>query len=460
MKINEVEAQLQISKANIRFYEKEGLLHPKRGDNGYRDYSKEDIAQLKKIIILRKLGVAIPKIRQLFEGSVNLDEVLKDNLETLTKQLDVIQGAVCLCKEMQKDEQVKTHLKDDFYWKRINEEQTKGEHFVDIVNDYLEFEKQSWIAMWSDVFFLPLDKITKKKGWLLGIGVVLLVCIARGVVSHLAGTGSFLNGFGYPFVLFLIIMLCTFPLYVLYRKYGDTELQKEKKPQRWHTVLKVIGALLYIPVVLFGGSFLAYQFITGFFMGDVPYIATGKLWAVYFIVAMYLFCLLVCLYSKNGAFGSLLMKRKGLRLQLPKKVKTKVLAVSIGAYCFTFLLCGLCFTAFTEDGVINRNLWYSKTYTWEDVDHYELAASWQGTLKFVIVMKDGFRADCLKNDITDSSLSEDKYPDQEDSYVKMLTKKFRKMGIPLKVKDWNQLKKQLSYDYWRDYADELHRITD
>lgn len=48
MKINEIEELLQISRANVRFYEKEGLLHPKRGDNGYRDYSEEDIACLKK----------------------------------------------------------------------------------------------------------------------------------------------------------------------------------------------------------------------------------------------------------------------------------------------------------------------------------------------------------------------------------------------------------------------------
>lgn len=30
MRVNEVEELLQISRANIRFYEKEGLLHPKR----------------------------------------------------------------------------------------------------------------------------------------------------------------------------------------------------------------------------------------------------------------------------------------------------------------------------------------------------------------------------------------------------------------------------------------------
>ena len=49
MKINEVEQQAGITKRNIRFYEQQGLLSPKRnGENGYRDYSEEDVAELKK----------------------------------------------------------------------------------------------------------------------------------------------------------------------------------------------------------------------------------------------------------------------------------------------------------------------------------------------------------------------------------------------------------------------------
>ena len=51
MKIHELENELNISRANIRFYEKEGLLTPARKENGYRDYSDDDIAVLKKIIV-------------------------------------------------------------------------------------------------------------------------------------------------------------------------------------------------------------------------------------------------------------------------------------------------------------------------------------------------------------------------------------------------------------------------
>ena len=57
MKINEAEQLLGITKANIRFYEKEGLLSPSRNESGYREYSETDIRQLKQIVILRKLGI-------------------------------------------------------------------------------------------------------------------------------------------------------------------------------------------------------------------------------------------------------------------------------------------------------------------------------------------------------------------------------------------------------------------
>ena len=38
MTIKELETRTGMERANIRFYEKEGLLSPKRLDNGYRDY--------------------------------------------------------------------------------------------------------------------------------------------------------------------------------------------------------------------------------------------------------------------------------------------------------------------------------------------------------------------------------------------------------------------------------------
>lgn len=48
MKINEVEELLNTPRANIRYYEKEGLINVSRKENGYRNYTEEDIARLKR----------------------------------------------------------------------------------------------------------------------------------------------------------------------------------------------------------------------------------------------------------------------------------------------------------------------------------------------------------------------------------------------------------------------------
>lgn len=48
MKINEIEKLLGLSKANIRYYENEGLINPSRTENGYRNYNEVDVALLKR----------------------------------------------------------------------------------------------------------------------------------------------------------------------------------------------------------------------------------------------------------------------------------------------------------------------------------------------------------------------------------------------------------------------------
>ena len=63
MKIKDVEKRTGITSYNIRFYEKENLLIPKRNPvNGYREYTPEDIKQILQIKILRKLDVPIEEI--------------------------------------------------------------------------------------------------------------------------------------------------------------------------------------------------------------------------------------------------------------------------------------------------------------------------------------------------------------------------------------------------------------
>lgn len=76
MTIKEMEALTGLSRANIRYYETEGLVIPQRLENGYRSYSEADAHTLLRVKLLRTLGVPIETLQRLHRGAVTLDEVL------------------------------------------------------------------------------------------------------------------------------------------------------------------------------------------------------------------------------------------------------------------------------------------------------------------------------------------------------------------------------------------------
>ncbi|MBQ7898376.1 MAG: MerR family transcriptional regulator [Bacteroidales bacterium] len=78
MKIKEVEQQTGITKANIRYYESQGLISPNRESNGYRTYDESHIKGLLRIKLLRSLGLPIESIKALCDGKVTLEEALAE----------------------------------------------------------------------------------------------------------------------------------------------------------------------------------------------------------------------------------------------------------------------------------------------------------------------------------------------------------------------------------------------
>lgn len=98
MKINEVEALVGITKKNIRFYEAEGLLSPRRNSgNGYRDYGDAEVAVLRRIKLLRKLGVPLEEIRQMQSGVYTVADGMRRHLVTLERKRKNLEAAARLC---------------------------------------------------------------------------------------------------------------------------------------------------------------------------------------------------------------------------------------------------------------------------------------------------------------------------------------------------------------------------
>ena len=99
MKINEVEALVGITKKNIRFYEEQGLLSPRRNsENGYRDYGQEEVDTLRQIKLLRKLGVPLEEIRRMQAGRITVADGMRRHLVTLEREQRSLEQSMELCR--------------------------------------------------------------------------------------------------------------------------------------------------------------------------------------------------------------------------------------------------------------------------------------------------------------------------------------------------------------------------
>ena len=83
MRINEVVKLTGVSARTLQYYDEIGLLIPQKLDNGYRDYTKENLEKLQKILFYRFLKFKLNDIKELLEGDF-------DNLKILEQQRELI----------------------------------------------------------------------------------------------------------------------------------------------------------------------------------------------------------------------------------------------------------------------------------------------------------------------------------------------------------------------------------
>lgn len=169
MKIKEVELETGLTRANIRFYESKELFIPERGDNNYREYSKEDVETLKKIVLFRKLGMSIENLQELFSGNLSLEQSISEAKEDLEKQIEDLRGALELCEMIQQNREQMDSIVIDDYLKMLNNKEKQGKKFKDIMDDILEEYKSTILEERFSMF--PI-----KGNYCLGILVMLIIC--------------------------------------------------------------------------------------------------------------------------------------------------------------------------------------------------------------------------------------------------------------------------------------------
>ena len=60
-----------VSIRTIQYYDRRGLLHAKRTENGLRHYNDQDLKQLQEILIYKQLGFSLKNIQQIINGTDN-----------------------------------------------------------------------------------------------------------------------------------------------------------------------------------------------------------------------------------------------------------------------------------------------------------------------------------------------------------------------------------------------------
>lgn len=152
MKINEVEQQVGVTKKNIRFYEQQGLLHPKRNsENGYREYDEADVNCLKKIKLLRKLSMPIEEIRRIQSGELLLMDALNRQLIVLEREKANLAETSGLCRLILEDNNLYQNLSPDKYLERMMEMEEKGTKFRNVSSDTIRKKRGSILAA---IFFI------------------------------------------------------------------------------------------------------------------------------------------------------------------------------------------------------------------------------------------------------------------------------------------------------------------
>ncbi len=244
MTIKEVEQKLEVPRATVRFYEKEGLIYPERGENGYREYSEEDIVTLKRIIILRKLGISVSDIEDILDGAKPMSEVVAGNISNLESQLEELRGALKICHKLQDAGEEIDTFDVDKYWNVIEDEERKGNRFLNIAKDVAHFEKATILEHFgiADVNGNLSVSIPK------AIWVVLVVAGIWGCVRCIMEREWNLLNFGYGVKQLLIILLLELivavPVFLIGKKHPEILNNKTA------TMLKIYLVLLALLILL------------------------------------------------------------------------------------------------------------------------------------------------------------------------------------------------------------------
>jgi len=88
-KINEVSKLAGVSKRTLQYYDDEGIVLVKRGENNHRIYDQKALEQIWRIMIYKEMGLDLKEIKRIFGISESEQrKILEQRLHILRSQIE------------------------------------------------------------------------------------------------------------------------------------------------------------------------------------------------------------------------------------------------------------------------------------------------------------------------------------------------------------------------------------
>jgi hypothetical protein len=214
-------------------------------------------------------------------------------------------------------------------------------------------------------------------------------------------------------------------------------------------VFAVVGVLF---CVLFVPSMVE-KFYLNRINAGMQYVSTSPMAIPYFIAALLLFITLYWLTSKQGLLANPIKGEKGLVCHLSKKLRILVAVVALGVYLLTSWLYATCYNQIDDSGLEKRRVFVTTHYRYEDVEYYQLYAQADGTLGLFFRLNDGSKVKYYASIVSGNI-------DDTEAYAIALAQKLNGLGVKCKIANEEKLYKQLSYDYWKEAAEQIIAVSD
>lgn len=160
--ISEVCSMLGISSRSLRFYEEKGLVESTKEFSNRRKYSDSQLELIKKILILRSLGLSVAKIQAIQKGDSDLKNAIVE------RKAEIIARMVAKSKEIRLLDEalhVLTDGGDIFVEKTDSENNLSPYHeIVDAaVDEFIKGDYEKLFSMFSEMLrdYTPLSALKR-----------------------------------------------------------------------------------------------------------------------------------------------------------------------------------------------------------------------------------------------------------------------------------------------------------